>query len=237
MKKLKVSARTGEINKTAEYMLSIYNDTPTVKQDGYLATQFKTLRELSAEMTTAIEQAKTKSLLEEKDSVRDGKISALNSILKGFMAMPIPEMSAAATRLYEIFSRYGTEMSARTYKEESTLIASFLEDFSSDAAKKDIAQLNGLEIAVSELQAAQKDFDDTYLELNKTQAEEAKNLIPATKIGKSILAVVNDKIVPYLNTMVEVNAEMYGDFADRIEKLINETNQTIANRSSKKTEE
>ena len=80
---------------------------------------------------------------------------------------------------------------------------------------------------VSAIRAAQDDFtaaNDAFV-----KAEGSKGA-RASSYKKPILAVINDKIVPYLNTMAIVGNTAVAEFARGVETEISRVNETVAKR-------
>jgi hypothetical protein len=54
------------------------------------------------------------------------------------------------------------------------------------------------------------------------------------ELKKEEVTVINENLVVYLNAMQQVNAEMYGEFANTIKVIIAENNETVKRRTKKK---
>ena len=107
------------------------------------------------------------------------------------------------------------------------MIESLLGDFSSEEAVASIEKLDGISEMVAAVRAAQDDFtaaNDAFV-----KAEGSKGA-SASSYKKPILAVINDKIVPYLNTMAIVGNTEVADFAKGVETEITRVNENIAKR-------
>lgn len=235
MRKLQTTARTGEIDAISKEILLAFEKAEKVKNDAYLGGVFKELGSVSARMTTAVEQAKVQSDLAEYDAVRDEKISTLNTLLKGYAVIPMEALALAANNLLKIFNRYGAAMSGLTYLEESSKVNSLLEDLTTSEAQLDIAALTGVGQVVEELKQAQKAFDEVYLKYRFDVSQE-KKLVSATSISKEILALLNEKIVPYLTTMFSVDKEKYSTFYETVEELIEDVNSKVSARAKENKE-
>lgn len=235
MKKLRKNARVGEVSGIASSIILTYDNAQKVKDDEFLKKIFSELKTLSEQITTAIEQAKVQSKLAEYDAKRNEKVSAMNAVLKGYAVLPVPEIAVSAKRLLKIFNRYGVAINSYGYLEQSSMINSLLNDFeTSGEAQTDIAAVPSFEKVVEELSNAQKDFENIYAEYKYEQSKENLEQIPATKLSRDILALINEKITGYLDTMAMVDNAKYDDLAKTVEQMIIDINTKIATRTTKK---
>ena len=236
MKKINVIVRVTEADNLSNAMVRLFKaevDANTdVGNDAYLKDIFAEIETLSASLTTAIKTDKASSHLDVADSKRDEIIRQLNAALTGYANLPIPAFQTAATLLLAIMAKY-KGITTESYARESSLIKSLLEDLSADDAKTAMSALQGIGELVSSLRVAQDEFD---------QANDAYNTATATKtdsassLKKPLLALINDRIVPYLTAM-KLAKTTYVDFVCKVENEISRTNQAISKRRNKGTTE
>ena len=99
--------------------------------------------------------------------------------------------------------------------------------FLSAEAKANIEKLDGIGDMVAAIRAAQDNFTAANDAFVKAEGSRGAS---ASSYKKPILAVINDKIVPYLNTMAIVGNTAVADFAKGVETEITRVNENIAKR-------
>lgn len=233
MKKINVIVRVTEADNLSNAIVRLFkaevDANSDVGGDGYLKDTFAEVEALSASLTTAIKADKASSNLDVADSKRDEIIRQLNAALTGYANLPIPAFQAAATPLLAIMAKY-KGITAESYARESSLIKSLLEDLSATDAKNAIASLQGIGELVSALTVAQNEFDQANDAFNMATALKTES---ASSLKKPLLAIINDRIVPYLTAMKLAKPGVYGDFVSKVENEINRANQAVAKRRNK----
>lgn len=237
MKKINVIVRVAEADNLSNAIVRLFKaevDASTdVGGDAYLQELFAEVEGLSASLTTAIKADKTLSNLDVADSERDEIIRKLNAALTGYVNLPIPALQTAATPLLAIMTKY-KGITTESYARESSLIKSLLEDLSADDAKKAISSLQGIGELVGALIVSQNEFDQTNDAFNTATALKTES---ASNLKKPLLAIINDRLVPYLNAMKLAKPGIYGDFILKVENEINRANQAVAKRRGKRDAE
>ena len=228
MNKLTARARITEVDGLSDSIIRIFGADSKAQEDAFLKSQIAQLADLSDAITAAILQDKAVSNLDEADSRRDEAIRNLGALLSGYAVFPLEEKKAAALGLKAVYDKYAKSgILSASYISESSMIESLLGDFSSEEAVASIEKLDGISEMVAAVRAAQDDFtaaNDAFV-----KAEGSKGA-SASSYKKPILAVINDKIVPYLNTMAIVGNTEVADFAKGVETEISRVNETVAKR-------
>lgn len=232
MKKLIHTARTTEVDDTSDRLIALFNNETALKDDTFLKPLFSEMLDLSVQITEAIRRDRTFSELEDADAERDDTLRAVSGVLTGYLAMPLPLYSQPATRLYEVFRKYGVSIAKENYAVESSLIESLLTDFSAADLQADIAALPGLTETIAALRAAQTNFTVKRVAYESAIATEGSAAV-ATELKKSLITLINTRLVPYLSTMKMVDPTRYGHFADTAAQMIADTNGAILVRSKK----
>lgn len=232
--KLTPQCRTTEVNTVSENLLLAYNKQ-SLESDAFLVSIFTSLQTESSLLLTAINRSKAESNLDKKDVVRDEKVQALNYLLLGAIHNPSAEMSAAATKLYDVFGKYGVKMIHESYSIESSLIESMLEDYTAADLQTDIAAVSGCAELIAYLQAAQNDFKAANFTWEEEKAKQGLT-VSATQIKKDVLTIINDNIVIYLKAMYQANNAVYGELAQTVSQIISDTNETVKRRRKKDEE-
>ena len=228
MNKLNAKARITEVDGLSDSVIRIFGADSKAQEDAFLKSQIAQLTVLSDAITEAILKDKAVSNLDEADSKRDEAVRNLGALLSGYEVFPLEEKKAAALGLKAVYDKYAKSgILSASYVSESSMIESLLKDLASAEAAANIEKLDGVAELVEAIRAAQDDFtaaNDAFV-----KAEGSKGA-SASSYKKPILAVINDKIVPYLNTMAIVGNAAVADFAKGVETEITRVNETVAKR-------
>lgn len=227
MKKVNSSLRVSELDTLSDVIVRLYKDASlsesnAVAKDTNLAQMMADVDKTSALLTTAIKSDKVKSTLNDANTKRNDVIRSLCNALLGYSSIPIPAKKSAGEHLLQIFNKYGKQIASKNYAEESSLIESLLEDFSSESLSDEIAALDGISELVSSLRAAQDEFNkanDSYTAAKTGKGESA------TVIKKTLLSVLNDRVVYYLSAVGKVPD--YKNFVSKVESEIVKANSTV----------
>lgn len=228
MNKLNAKARITEVDGLSDSIIRIFGADTKAQEDAFLKSQIAELTELSDAITAAILQDKAVSNLDEADSKRDEALRNLGALLSGYAVFPLEEKKSAALCLKSVYDKYAKSgIFSASYISESSMIESLLKDLAAAEAVACIEKLDGISEMVAAVRVAQDDFtaaNDAFV-----KAEGSKGA-SASSYKKPILAVINDKIVPYLNTMAVVGNAAVAEFAKGVESEINRVNESIAKR-------
>lgn len=229
MNKLNAKARITEVDGLSDTVVRIFNADLQAQEDAFLKGQIAELSVLSDAITQAILQDRAVSNLDEADSRRDEAVRNLGALLSGYAVFPLEEKKNAAVFLKAIYDKYSKNgILSASYVSESSMIESLLSDFSAAEAKAGIEKLDGISDMVSAIRAAQDEFTAANDAFVKAEGSKGKS---ASSYKKPILAVINDKIVPYLNTMAIVGNSAVAEFSRGVEAEINRVNESIAKRT------
>ena len=228
MNKLNAKARITEVDGFSDSIIRIFGADTKAQGDAFLKSQIAQLTTLSDAITAAILQDKAVSNLDEADSKRDEAIKNLGALLSGYAVFPLEEKKAAALGLKAIYDKYAKSgILSASYVSESSMIESLLKDLASAEAMAGIEKLDGIGDMVAAIRAAQDDFTAANDAFVKAEGSRGAS---ASSYKKPILAVINDKIVPYLNTMAIVGNTAVADFARGVETEISRVNESVAKR-------
>lgn len=230
MKKLASIARVTEIDALSDTLLRLYADETAVANDAFLKKYFAELQKLSDAITEAIKRDHAQSNMDEKDAARDEAVRNLGDLLDGYAVFPVPEKKAAALALKAIFDKYGRKITGESYANESSFIESLLKDLDTSDAKANIAKLDGIEATVKAVRTTQDEFTAAYDAWAKAQNADAA-AVNATGVKKPLVALINDKIVPYLTAMAE--EDEFKHFASLVAQEIDKVNGAVSGRSGK----
>lgn len=231
MNKLNAKARIAEVDGFSDTLVRLYKASEAAQSDAFLKGAVAELETLSARITDAILKDKAVSNLDEADSARDEAVRNLGAVLAGYSVFPVEEKKAAAVFLKAIYDKYQKAgILNAAYTAESSMIESMLGDFAAAQAAAEIEKLDGVQALIDKIRSAQDAFtsaNDSYM---KAQSEKGES---ASSLKKPILSLVNDKIVPYLNTMSMVGNASLAEFTKGVGAEINRLNATVASRGKK----
>ena len=229
MNKVKTAIRVAELDTLSDVLVRLYKDScaaeNAVSKDANLSLIMADVERLSAEITTAIKSDRVSSTLDEADIARDEIIRNLGDALTGYAAIPVAAKKSAAQNLLAVFGKYGRQITQKNFAEESSLIESLLEDFGAESLKADVAALDGVGELVSELRTAQDSFNKANDDFTNASMNRGES---ATSVKKSLISVLNDKLVPYLSAVAPLAD--YKDFATKCEAEIAKANATVSKR-------
>lgn len=164
---------------------------------------------------------KASSTLEAADAKRDNIYKALGVLLKAYTLIPIAADNVLAEPLYATWSKYGAGVTAQSYNEESGNILSLLEDLGKYADK--IAALYGVKETIDALTQAQNEFQAANKAFIEATAGE-KGKKSASEQKKELNVFFNDKIIRYVNFMIDMGDVKFVDFAKEINVEITKAN-------------
>ena len=225
------NSRTTEVAAAATRMISAFKQSDS-GADTYLTTTFAILEQETNRLTVAINRSKAESELEMKDELRDDSLRSLHFLLVAFLNHPGPEIRAAAETVSAIFEKYGLSIIRESYATESAMVNSLLLDLEDPDLVTAIGKLPGCTGIVTGLKNSQVDFEETRIAYEEEKgAESTKD--SATVIKKSVVRLINDKLVVYLRAMVQVDEATYGEFARTIAQIIADNNEQVKKRHKK----
>lgn len=232
MKKVNAVLRVTEADSLSVSLVGLFEEHAGLSDDSFLASLFAEIKACSANLTTAIKRTKVSSSLDEADSVRDEAVRSLGNALSGYASLPIASKKYAAEKLLEVYKKYGKNIVSANYASESSLIESLLEDLGSEELRACIEALDGVPEIIQNLRDAESAFKTAnadYVRASAISSEQES----AYAIKKSLLVLINDKLLPYLSTMFMVNAEKYASFIKQVEIEISRTNETTSKHAKK----
>ncbi len=229
VEKLAAHSRVGEVDtSTSQIVSALKKDTP--ENDAFLMDFTAQLSDKGQQISAAANSIKAESDLAEVDVVRDELISDLNYLLKGYMHHPDAAIKEAAVKTYKVYDNYGVAINKLSYTEQSSKIKSLVTDL--QKVTPEVAQLSGVETLMGGLQQAQSDFEVAE-EAYRTEKNKDNTTQAASTIRKEIMDLINDKLVPYLNTMNMVNPTVYEALSADIASIIVRNNDTVKRRRKK----
>lgn len=228
MNKLNAKTRVSEVDGFSDTLVRLYKADSAAQTDAFLKTEMAELESLSDKITAAILQDKAVSNLDEADSARDEAIRNLGALISGYAVFPLEEKKNAALSLKSIYDKYQKSgILGATYTAESSMIESMLGDFGTAEAVAAIEKLDGVSDLVSKVRSAQDVFTAANDAFTKSKSAKGES---ASSLKKPLLSSINDKIIPYLNTMAMVGNTALSGFSKNVEAEVNRLNSTVGAR-------
>lgn len=227
MRKIKSESKINEISNIALRITDIYNQLRL--EDRRLEAFIIDLKKKNDILLEAINPDFTKSNLDEYDNVRDGYWTDLFYALQGYCHLPLENIRKDAEYLFAIVQKFGLTTAKKAYAEESADLEAVLLDLSKDEAREAAGRLQGIAELVELLRSAQSKFHEAQLNYNIAVASENARPV-ASDVKKEVLSMINQQIVPYLNTMYMIEPEIYKDFYQTVERAISDVNENVLRR-------
>lgn len=226
-------SRITEVADTAALLVQVY-ENGSLKDDTHLAATMVELATSNNQLLDVVNRDKAESELAALDEVCDDKIQAFHYLLQGALYHPATAVKAAAQQLDDVFENYGVKMVRESYGSQSALVKAMLRDFSEPALAPALAAVSGSGELLTELQTAHNQFEQARIAYENSKAQEG-HFQNATQLKKPVVELVNNKLVLYLNAMIQVDEPRYGELARRVAQVIADNNQRV-NRRRKKPE-
>ena len=231
MNKLRSQIRNAEVDGLSDTLVRLFKADEGAQGDAFLKTAMAELETLSAQITTAILQDKVLSTLEAADGARDEAIRTLGTVLAGYAVFPIAAKKELALPLKAVYDKYAKAgITGASYTSESSMTESMLEDFAAANLADNIAGLEGVPEAIAAIRTAQDAFTEANDEYVRASASKGAS---ASSYNKPIVALINEKLVPYLGAMVIADNATVADFARGVSAEIDRMNEAIAKRTKK----
>ena len=221
-------SRTTEVSAVADRITDAYKGTG-LSTDAYLSGLMTGLEADQVLLTEAIKRMKAESELEAQDELRDDGIRALYYLVHGLQHHPDETIKAAAQKVSAVLDHYGLSVTGESYASESALVGSMLGDLAKPEFQEPVAALSGCAESIAKLKAAEDNFDAALVAFEGEKAHES-TLESATVIKKRLVNLINQKLVVYLQAMMQVNPDTYDLFARTVDQIIADNNVAVKKR-------
>ena len=226
--KIAGAIQIGELGALAQAVAARYAQAAdALSGDAILAALMKSEKAEADAIISAINRTKNASSLDEKDAARDEAITALFDTAKAYTLLGTAAEKETAKKVSAILEKY-RGIAHLNNANESAQIASLLEDLDKEGNKASVDALANLAAAASALKAAEADF----LAAQKAQEDAKINAgDSATAVKKRLLALMNDKVVPYLNIAADTVGGAYSDLAAQAALAVSKSNAVVTARA------
>lgn len=238
MKKVNPNVRITVADTISDTLIRIYKEACAASPDGALSKDTALsemaaeIETLSADLTTAIKATKISTSLEDADAKRDELVRQLGTLLSGYAVIPVAEKKAAAVSLLSVYDKYGKAIVNEAYARESSLIESLLEDFAEESLSSAVSALDGVSDTLTSLRTAQDEFNAANDSATAALSEKGES---AYAIKKTVLASINEKLVPYITAMSALNSE-YASYSAKADIEIAKANASASKKKSSESD-
>ncbi|WP_251623307.1 DUF6261 family protein [Odoribacter lunatus] len=170
------------------------------------------------------------------DAQRDYLFRSMVANLKLYVASPDAEQAQAADVLLSLVDKYGRNIAAMPYREETGAITNLLQDFALEANATFVKKLFA-EHWIDSLRTANTQFEQTMLSRTETASDAPSE---TSKAVRATVQTAFEKLCEMINALAIVKGEAdYARIIDRINQLVGEAQDVVARRlgRSKKTVE
>ena len=205
--------------------------------DAYLQQEAIVMENNSVEMVEGMGTDRQKAKKKEIDGLdgkRDSYISALNLNLRSHVVWLESPGNARAQALLRTIRSHGNNITQASAEKESALLDSILIEFSKPEAIEALTFLNLMEL-VNQLRTTQEQYKEASQASDLLESEKGEIVVP-TSIRKANLAQIN-KVIKYLNTMVDVQKEVYKPLAAIVSEKVDALNTKIRIRHASQKKE
>lgn len=203
-------------------------------EDTILQSVKNEIVQLKDRLVTAIQPGKLASELEILDGLRDDTYRAFVYLIRGYAHHLDAAIKSAAEEVLKVLNKYGLELTRLNYAAETIEIESLIKDMKLPAMATHLEAMPGAQDLLGKLESELAQFvvaQKAYLDA----VGEGKLAGSATEIKKELVNVINNKLVMYLNGMMQVNPEPYTALYTKLDIVIDEANELV--RLRRKNEE
>jgi len=232
--KINAQSRNAEVSDICDQTNLIYNNS-SLYNTPYLSKLFAELIPMYNQLVGALNFLKASSELESLDIERDDAVRAPFYLVQGALYNPDATVKKAAETINKVLGNYTLEITRENYSTESAQINSLLKDLSATKLQESIAAIQGLSDLIAALSNAQEKFQTASVEFEKIKSDEA-DYDNATQLKRKIITFMNSKFICFLEGILVVDEETYGEFAKAIAQLIADKNVIVRKRSKAEKE-
>jgi len=227
--KVNGAAQIAELADLGAEHAKIFAEAKEEAKDEILSLIFADEKKATDELIAATKKDKVVINLAEFDAARDNAIMDAASLAKALKKLKNATKSAAAARVSAVFDKY-TGITRLSNANESGQIASLLSDLKGAEVAAALEALPEVAEAIDDIKAAEEAFQDAR---HKSEAGIATSGLAASKVKKSLVSTINDKLTPYLSVVTLVKPAVYEDLANKISVSISKLNTTVLQRTKK----
>lgn len=233
MKKLSTSTKIAEVDFVSDKAVMLYKNNPALADDASLKSIIDETEVESDRITEAIKRDRVFSDMEEVDMQVEKDARTLKTIVKGYAAMPNEELSTAAKAVLAVIEKFKYSMFKLPLAQQAPNVEAMLMDLSAQPIAAHTNVLPTVPETLEKLRQSQKNFMDKNAAYLKAYAQDA-DMLSATELRKTLLRLINGKLLVYLSAAVMMNPEKYGTYVLELEKVIEDINQKVRQRTDKK---
>ncbi len=179
------------------------------------------------QLTDMINDKLKPSNKQEADAARDTKTRGLFYITNALTYSAIVEESECAMVVMEILDNYGLEIIRKSYSKQTADTNAILSDLDKPEVAAVIDKVPSVRSIVEELRSANEYLKQSYID---DVDNKLNNDTPsASKVNEIVLDMVNNDLIPTINTMSKISPDEYLDTYKAIYEIVEEHNRSIRN--------
>ncbi|MCT4638065.1 MAG: DUF6261 family protein [Bacteroidales bacterium] len=181
----------------------------------------------NSQLTDMISNKIEQSTKQEADAARDTRTRGLFHITNALTYSAIAEESECAMVVMEILDNYGLDIIKKSYSKQTADTNAILSDLDKPEVAAVIDKVPSVRSMVEELRSANEYLKQSFIDNVDNKLD--NDAPSASKISEIILDMVNNDLIPTINTMSKISPDEYLDTYKAVSKIAEEHNQSIKN--------
>lgn len=223
MKKLNRNFKISLVVVVVSAMMRIYETLSSLKEDAYFADLMAKIQKDLDIIVSVTRADKIASELESVDLERDDIVRKLGTLIEGWCVMP-DERAEMGKVLSSVFGKFGKQIAAAPYAQESLLVKSLISDLKAEKCAEAVKTLDGVSYYIKALETAQAKFDAASDAFRDAKIDKGEN---ATDAKKRLLTAVNTSLATYVTAMAASRGGDYKIFSDKVDAEINKAASSV----------
>jgi len=156
------------------------------------------------------------------DTKRDNTTKALTKGVEALTYVNNPEISGAASDVYEVINSVGRRIYKLSYEEQSAVNRTLISKLKEPTVKSKLTKLN-MFLYVEELEQDENNFQEAFNNHSELKID-VKKVIPEREQARVVRQILNTKLLPLLNILASYSSEVYGSTLNSINGLVDSIN-------------
>ncbi|RUT73258.1 DUF6261 family protein [Ancylomarina longa] len=227
---------TGEINTLASNIVYEFSKSDW-SADPVISNIITTLAADNLVFSKSIKASKhgfRSKMLQKLDDIADKDFICLKQFVWANTHMPDETISANARKIWQIIDANNLNLHRLGYERQMALSHSLLTNLEEENVKPMVDSLIGVSDLVKACISSLNNFESLFRS-EKEEIDNEDDIIAPSSQKKIVRNIINQKLIPYLNTVVSVLPEQYETIAQVIENHIVAINTKARSRQSRNT--
>ena len=202
----------------------------------------KVLADLTSEnsvLTQGIEKTNGDVLrenLHEENETADADFVCLKQFVKANIYLPNAKQAQDAEDVWELISSHNLELHNLSYEKQISLSNSLLSNLASDKFKAKVKRLVGVSDRVQKLAKSSESLKTAYDKVIELESKKLSIIPPSTQ-KHEVRKIINENLIPYLQTSSKVFPETYEPLYKMACEAIGKLNMKVRTRKTRKANE